>query len=147
MPDGVTLNGEVADSFKAWAKEHNLPQDKAQQVAALGAQLVQDVQSKQVAAIQEQIDGWKIASTTDKEFGGDRLNENLAVANKALTTFGSPDLVKMLKETGLGNHPEVIRMLVNVGKQVSEDGFSGGKPGSTPQQSNTAQRMYPNMNP
>lgn len=127
MPDGIQLNGEVADSFKAWAKEHNLPQDKAQQVAELGAKLVQDTQAKFQATVQQQVDGWKTASTNHPEFGGDKLTESLAVAGKALDTFGSAELKTMLRETGLGNHPEVIGLLVKVGKEISEDRFVGGK--------------------
>jgi hypothetical protein len=145
-PDGVTLDAEVTGEFKALAKELNLPQEKAQQVADLGAKLAQKWQAQQATALTEAAAKWAADSQADKEFGGDKLQENLATAKKALDTFGSPELKTLLNESGLGNHPEIIRMLFKAGTAISEDRLVAGKPGATPVQS-TAQRMYPNMNP
>jgi hypothetical protein len=69
------------------------------------------------------------SSKTDQEFGGEKLSENLSVAKKALDAFGTPELRKLLDDSGLGNHPEVIRMMYRAGKAISEDRFVGGSPG------------------
>ena len=69
---------------------------------------------------------WLETSKADKEFGGEKLPENLGVARKALDAFATPELCKLLDETGLGNHPEVIRMFFRAGKAISEDKFVGG---------------------
>lgn len=145
-PEGVKLDAEVAGEFKSLAKELNLPQDQAQKVADLGVKLAQKWQAQQAAVLAETAAKWAQEAQTDAEFGGDKLPENLAVAKKALNDFGSEKLQTLLHESGLGNHPEVIRLLVNAGKAISEDRIVAGKSGTAPAVS-TAQRMFPNMNP
>jgi hypothetical protein len=145
-PEGVKLDAEVSGEFKALAKELNLPQDQAQKVADIGIKLAQKWQAQQATALTEAAAKWATDSQADKEFGGDKLQENLATAKKALDAFGSPELKTLLNESGLGNHPEVIRLLFKAGTAISEDRLVAGKPGTTPAVS-TAQRMFPNMNP
>ena len=64
----------------------------------------------------------------------------------ALARFGNPDLVKVLNETGLGNHKAVIRFMAQVGKQISEDRLPGtGDGASTGEPVDPAALMYPSM--
>ena len=99
---------------------------------------------ERIAATQAE---WVSAARADKEFGGDKLQENLATANKALEAFATPELRAWLVETGAGNHPEVIRAFYRIGQAISEDRFVGGRSSGGAQQD--ARRMYPtsNMNP
>ena len=103
--------------------------------------------SRQEAHIAEARAQWAADSKADKEFGGDKLQENLAVAKKARDAFATPALVELLDQSGLGDHPEVIRFFVKAGKAISDDNFVGGGQGST--QPATAQKLYSasNMNP
>lgn len=146
MPEGVKLDEEVANEFKSFAKEKNLPQDEAQKVFDMGAKLVQRIEAQRAEAVNAEFVKWSESSRTDKEFGGEQLQQNLAVAKDALAQFGSPELKQMLNESGFGNHPEMIRLLYKVGKATSEDKIITGKQGATAEQ-NLAQRMYPGMNP
>lgn len=57
----------------------------------------------------------------DKEIGGDKLTASLSKAQQALETFGTPELKEYLNETGLGNHPELVKAFVKIGKAMSED--------------------------
>lgn len=95
---------------------------------------------------QQQHNHWVQSSQTDKEFGGERFNENLAVAKRALTAFGTPELTQYLDESGLGNHPEMIRLMYRVGKQIGEDHFVNGQKGES---FSDARAFYPNtkLNP
>lgn len=142
-PEGVTFNPEVMDEFKTLAKEKNLSQEDAQKFAELGAKAAKaqhDAVIKQIETAQAQ---WAESSKTDKEFGGDNLNANLAVAKKAIDAFGTPELTKLLNESGLGNHPEVIRAFYRAGKAISEDKLvPGGRAPATPD----ARKFYPNSN-
>jgi hypothetical protein len=126
-PEGVTLDTEVTDEFKSLAKEMKLPQKKAQQVADLGVKMLGKWQAQQSEAIASTVAGWAEQSRADKDFGGDKLDENLAVAKRALDQYGSPELMKLLNESGLGNHPEIIRFMYRTGKSLSEDGVVLGK--------------------
>jgi hypothetical protein len=70
--------------------------------------------------------GWFTASQTDKEFGGEKLEQNLGIAKKALDSFGTPELKQMLVSTGFGNHPEVIRAFYKIGQAMAQDSFVAG---------------------
>jgi hypothetical protein len=139
LPEGVTADEEVLGEFKATAKELGLSQEGAQKLVELQSK----VALKQQEAMRHMKTQWAEAAKTDKEFGGEALNENLSVAKKALDAFASPDLRALLNESGLGNHPEVIRHFIRVGKAISEDGrVVSGTKAVTP--SDPARRLFPN---
>lgn len=140
MPDGVALDKAAADEFSAIAKELKLDQATAQKVADVGAKMAQ----RQAEAHANLVASWVDQVKTDKDIGGDKLNENMAVARKALDTFGTPELRDVLNSTGLGNHPAVIKAFYNAGKAISEDGFVKGSPAGN--NTDPAKRLFPNMN-
>ncbi|MGU3629847.1 protease [Comamonas sp. C24C] len=142
LPDGVKLEGEAADAFKGLAKELNLTQDQAQKLADLGAKQAQDGQARQAEILKAANAEWTAQSQADKEFGGENLSQNLAIARKAMDTFATPELKQLLTESGLGNHPEVIRMFFRTGKAISEDSFVSAARGAKPK-GDLASRLYP----
>ena len=71
----------------------------------------------------------RIMAGQDKEFGGPALAENLSVAKKALDAFGTAELRTLLNESGLGNHPEIVRLFFRAGKAISEDRVVTGSTG------------------
>ena len=144
VPEGVELDAELLGEFKDVAKELNLPQDAAQKVTDLGVKLAQKWAAEHQQATSEMFADWKGRAETDKEFGGDALPANLAVAKKAVDQFGTPELRELLDVHRLGDNPEVIRFMFRVGKAISEDTFvAGGK--SSPAQ-DAAKTLFPNMN-
>lgn len=142
-PEGLALNADAVKDFAAFAKEKNLSQEDAQKFVDMGIKAVQAERTavtEQIAKVQKE---WAEASQVDKEFGGDKLQENLAVAKKALDTFGTPELSKVLRESGMGNHPEVIRAFYRIGQKISGDTFVPG--GAKPQGGDILKTMYPTM--
>lgn len=124
--EGVEVDADTLGELGSVAKELKLTQDQAQKLADLGAK-----QSERWVEAQRQImeraeQEWVDEVKSDKEFGGDKLDENLAVAVKALDKFGSPELKAFLKESRLGNHPEMIRLAVRVGKAIADDSVVPG---------------------
>lgn len=140
MPEGVELDKAAADEFQAIAKELKLDQASAQKVADIGAKMAQ----RQTEAHTKLVESWVENVKTDKEIGGDKLDQNLAVARKALETFGTPELKDVLNATGLGNHPEVIRAFLKAGKLISEDKFVAGAPKGP--ETDIAKKLFPSMN-
>lgn len=118
--DGVSVAPEVIERFSAVAKDLKLSQEAAQKVFE---EMAPAIQAHQVAQVQAVTAEWAKQSTADPEFGGEKLQENLAVAKKALDTFGTPELRNLLNESGLGNHPDVIRFMYRAGRAISEDKF------------------------
>jgi len=121
------LDPEVLTAFGEVAKELNLPQEAAQKVLDKVAPVMQERQAK--AAEQVRLD-WANESQSDKEFGGEGLNDNLTVAKQSLDAFGTDALKSLLQDTGLGNHPEIIRFMYRAGKAISEDSYVGNSEGA-----------------
>ena len=142
-PEGVTLDESVMGSLSEVAKELNLSQDAAQKLVDKMAPAMAQRQAAQVQAMQAE---WRESSSGDAEFGGAKLAENMAVAKKALDAFATPEFRQLLEQTGMGNHPEVIRTFYRAGKAISEDGLVSG---SAPKAPRDARSLFPasNMNP
>lgn len=141
--EGAEVGDEVLAAYSDAAKELNLPQDAAQKMLDKMAPALASRQTAQFEAAKTQ---WAEAARTDKEFGGEKLDASLATARKAIDAFGSPELKALLNDSGLGNHPDVIRFMVRAGATVSEDSFVSGNSGGG-EEKTVAQRMYPGMNP
>ena len=121
------LDPEVLTAFGDVAKELNLPQEAAQKVLDKVAPVIQ---ARQAKAIEQTKVEWANQSKSDQEFGGESLTDNLDVAKTSLDTFGTDALKSLLQETGLGNHPEVIRFMYRAGKAISEDSYVGNSEGA-----------------
>lgn len=121
-PDGVEIDTEVLGQLKALGKELNLDQASAQKVFDLGVQL----QQRQAQAWEAQMQKWIGEVRSDKEIGGDKLPENLALAKKAVEQFGGKEFSEFLDSSGMGSHPAFIRAFHRIGKAISEDTFVSG---------------------
>jgi hypothetical protein len=159
-PEGSALNPEVMTEFEGIARELNLPQDAAQKLVDKMAPKIAAQQAEAFKQVQTQ---WTESTKADKEFGGDKLDArrgcgrcssgwlasgsgSLSVAKRGLEAFGTPELKTLLNESGLGNHPEIIRAFFRAGKTVSADTFVPGGAGKGPQGgSDPATRLYGNQ--
>ena len=142
-PDGLALDSGVTDAFAGVAKELGLSQDAAQKLVATMAPVMAQ---RQAEGLQAQRTEWREQAVADKDFGGDKLADNLAAARRARDAFASPELTQLLEQTGLGDHPEVIRLFVKTGKAMSEDGFVTGRAGGATRDARTIYSAS-NMNP
>ena len=130
------LDPEVLTAFGEVAKELDLPQDAAQKVLDKVAPVIQARQAEQVEKARTE---WAQKSQSDNEFGGENLSANLETAKTALNAFGTDSFKELLSESGLGNHPEVIRFMYRAGKAISEDSYVGNSQGANAQGSNVPQ--------
>jgi len=144
LPENTKLDDEFLKEFKATAKELDLPQGKAQRLAEMGAKLSEKNATAFVSQLQATVDAnakaWEAAVKADPEIGGSAMNENMAVAKKALDTFGTPALKQFLNESRLGSNPELIRMLVKAGKAISQDSATPGR--AAPSSKSDADVLY-----
>jgi hypothetical protein len=126
LPEGTELDATALAEFEPIAKSLGMTQEGAQKVVDMYAGQVAKFAEAQQKLIGDTVAEWAKTAQADKEYGGDKFGANIAVAQKAISDFGSPELAKMLNETGLGNHPELIRFCLNVGKKLSEDSVVRG---------------------
>lgn len=106
-----------------------------------GQRLVKHLTEKQAEAEakwQQQLDDWQKGLDVDdevKKSGG--LKRAMAQASLAMRKVGSPELAKVLADTGFEHHPEVVRAFVRIGRLLGEDSVRGtlssGAPAPKPQ--------------
>lgn len=127
-PEGSELDAKLIESFTPLAKELGLSNEQAQKVVDLVPQLQQRIAEQQAEAWGKQVQDWAEAVKADKEIGGDNFQGSLVAVQKVMQQFGTPELKQMLEQTGMGNNPELVKLIVKVGKAMSEDQFiAGGK--------------------
>lgn len=160
-PEGMQLSADaqsrVDDFAENVARNLDLSQEQFQ---GLMEKVVEDrnAQRGELAdKYMQRVTGWQDAARNDKELGGESLQANVAVAKKALSEFGGPELGKLIdapsKENpeglGLGNHPEFLRFAYRVGKAISEGQLITGNEhrnaGASEQE--RLKRYYPSMFP
>lgn len=119
--EGAEFDQEVLADFQGLAKELNLPQATAQKLVDLQAKLY----AKQAEASQQQLQTlrseWANQVRNDPEFGGANYDANVAIAAKTMQAFGSDSLRQLLNDSGLGNHPEMVKFAHRIGMAISED--------------------------
>lgn len=140
LADGAALNPDVQVQFEAVARELNMTQEAAQKLVETMGPKIAAVQAAEVTRVQAE---WTAAVKADKEIGGQNFDANLAIAKSAVDRFGTPEFKTFLDESGLGNHPEMIRMMYKAGKSITEDKIVTGNQGNAPQR-NAAKTLYPN---
>lgn len=126
-PDGGEIDPAIADAYAPVAKELGLTNEGAQKlIDKIGPVVDARMAQMQTEMLTEFTKQNVAACVADKEFGGDDIVKNVAIAEKALTTFGTPALRELLDKTKLSNHPEIIRLFYRAGKAISEDTFVAG---------------------
>ena len=123
LPDGHKEGDKaIIDEFIPHFKELGLSQEKAQALVNLYHEKIMPKNQANAIAQWDAIrEGWGQEAKADKEYGGEKFEENFHFAKKAMDQFATPELRKAMDEYGFGNHPEVIRLMIRVGKQMSED--------------------------
>ncbi len=147
LPEGVVLDEEGFNLLKPIAKELKLTQDQVQKLIDLQVSRDTTKRTADAAAWKDTIKGWEDQIKADKEFGGPHMTANVALAAKALDTFGSIELRKALADYGVGSHPEVYRFVVKVGKALSEGTFTPGGSGKNdlPKDQAQARSLFPSL--
>lgn len=112
---------QMTDWFKKTAFETGLPADKAKQIFEKYNAFEKEFVERQQLAVQQQNEEW--VNSLRKEFG-EAFDERVAVANKALQAYGGEDLVQVLAQAGLANHPTVVKAFVEAGKPLVEGKFA-----------------------
>lgn len=141
FPEGVVIDEEFAKDFKGVAKELNLNQEQAQKLVDLQSKFTQGYSEKVSEQFKTQVNDWKQESIAEL---GANYKQALAVVAKAMNSFGSPELRQLLNNTGLGNHKEVVKLFLNMGKMVSEDKMKDGDLGKERITKSLAEKHYPN---
>lgn len=149
-PEGAEAFSDDFAAFSAdmdgWLKANPnaSARDALAEAANRQARLASEAQTSFAQQREAQMAEWGDALKADKEFGGEKFDQNLATAIKGVEAVGSPELRALLDETGMGSHPEIVRAFWKVGQLTADAPFATGAQGAQPAKS-LAERMYPNM--
>jgi hypothetical protein len=133
LPEGSPLKAEHVEKVAAYAKAQGLSNEQAQAILERENGAVSSFVQEQNETIKTKMDSWVNEIKADKEIGGDAYDQTLSAAKRAVSRFATPEFIQSLNETGLGNHPELVRVFARIGKAMSDDhsvfpgAQSGGK--------------------
>jgi len=127
-PEGMTLAAADIDAATPIFKELGLSNEQANKLIPLAAQMAQRIQDKAnqeiLASVATDRKAWLDTARADPEIGGANWDTTMQVSASALDQLGFPKgspFRVLLNESGLGNHPEMIRAFAKVGKAIGED--------------------------
>ncbi len=106
------------------ARGLNLTNEQAQKLVDAYPKILAGVQQRRAEARQKTTEQWAADVKADKEIGGDKLISNLSAAQRALDQFGTPELKEYLNTTGLGNHPDLVKTFVKIGRRCLKMAWS-----------------------
>lgn len=109
------------DQFQAYAKEHKLTQDQAQQILDREASAISEYAKRQQSEFSSVQTQWVESCKKDPEIGGDNFKASVELAQRALEKYATPSFVQDLNNSGYGNHPELVRIFARIGRAMSED--------------------------
>lgn len=131
LPEGMKMNESLLETITPVLKELNVTQAGFQKLMDAYAPAMQKSVQEAVKLQSDNNDKifndmkteWKAQTT--KELGSEPAKE-MAFAAKVLNKFGDKEVRQMLNDTGVGNHPALVRLLVKAGKAISEDAMPKG---------------------
>lgn len=135
-PEGVTLDPKAMEIFDPVFRKLTLTNEGAQELVNAAPAFVSHIRDQVAGGVVADVvaarKAWADEAAADPEIGGAKFEESKALAAKAFDRLGfAPDgkFRAFLKDSGLGNHPEMIRAMVKMGRAIGEDGFDRGEAG------------------
>lgn len=107
---GLTTQGQVQEAVTLYTQ--------------LGERLVQQAFTQALETHAARVKEWRDEARAHPDLGGGNVKEfaaNMALAERTLAQFGTPRLTADLRENGMANHPDLVRLMALVGKAVAED--------------------------
>ncbi len=153
-PDGLTLDADAVAMATPVFRELGLSNDDANKLMPVAARWAQKIQDDTNRAILGQVQAdrkaWLDAAQADPETGGNNWAGTLAHAARALDQLGfakgSPFRI-LLNDSGLGNHPEMIRAFAKVGQAIGEDSNFIRGTAAIRTKGDAAETLYPDDQP
>lgn len=145
---GVTFDTDAFEAVEPVFRKMGLSNDEAQEFVDHYAEkvlpkLAERTDAAMLDRAKAQRKEWRDAFEADPEIGGDNRDASLSAAARAFDHYGlkkGEGFRLLLDESGLGDHPDVIRTFARVGRDLAEGGFERGDP--VPQQKSAEQKLY-----
>lgn len=145
-PESLDLPKEIKETkeFKEFvdiAKESNLDKNTAERLI----KWYQERQNAQWEEFQKTVNDW---AKKANQMLGSNAQEALSNVGLAIKRFLSPDeeqeLRTLLDSTGVGNHPVLVKLMVELSRRAVGGGFAQGEPVATKKKSSPVDLFYGN---
>lgn len=121
LEEGSLLSEAMLGEIEGIAKENSLSKEAASNLLKTQDKMLKSWVENQMQAHEAEKDGWREQVINDQALGGDNLKKTVANARKTVDRFASEEFVNLLRSSGYGDHPEVVRMFSRIGALLSED--------------------------
>jgi hypothetical protein len=143
-PDEKLIDKTQVDQFKAFAKENGLTQAQAQKILERQHSQFKDAIAKSESDRKSEFEGWVKSIKEDKVLGGENLSANMEIAKRGFDRFATPELRKLLNDSGYGSHPDIVRLFFAIGKAAADDKSGGGSGGGSEEPQTLGALLYGN---
>lgn len=122
LPDGIEVSAEWREELGTLAASIDTlsPLARQQAIVDAGIKFRAEIEAGLASDTNERIAQWAEQAKVDPVIGGAKFDENLMVAQSAFAAYGDPELKTFLVESGLGNHPALLRWAFKVGAASRE---------------------------
>lgn len=141
LPEDMPYNEALEKEFREEAHKLGLSDQQAKGLFSWYHQNMTKANAE-FSAIRER--NHKEAMETMQKEWGNKFDENIELGRRAVNTFGGDELKQVLDESGLGDHPVMVKVFFNIAKKVGDDKLISGAP---PKGDKTGllDKIYPTM--
>ena len=125
LPEGLTedrLDKVRVDTWRKELHDAGIPKVAAERLLS---KYLADEHGAHTAAQAAQTKALEQNELSLKQEFGTKFDEKVNHARWAVKEFGSDALLQMLDQTGLGSHPEVVKLFAKIGESVGDDRARG----------------------
>ena len=148
LPTNYGYDEALLNEFNELAAKYNLSQKSANELMSMAVKLTQltdsNISKAQAEQHRQTIENYKRTLINDSEIGGTNFDKTMKTANIAYTQFADEEVQKLLQETGLNCHPQVVKMFYNIGLKMQND-FIYGANAAAVQKENREDILFPTM--
>lgn len=141
MPEDSLLDSSAVERTAAEAKKRGLSNDQAQQLLEDQNRAVSD-HLEATSVLSEQ---WLAEAKADPGIvgkDGSGFDESCEHAKRAIDKYATEGFIKVLNETGIGNHKDVIKTFKAIGLTLREDSWIGAPDRGAKKQKSTEEKFY-----
>lgn len=122
LPEGVQLDQQLLNSAAPVFKELGLSSENASKLVPLVTEVQTRFQQTQLDQFSALTKSWAKEAQADQDMGGQNWKETSRLAGVALQAGGAAasnhEVRQLLDQSGLGNHPAMIRFFRDIGRVV-----------------------------
>ena len=133
MPEGIPLDAAALETATPVFKELGLTNEQANKLVPVAMKYAESIAKGVNDQVQTQIaaerKSWLDTAKADPEIGGPNWDKTMSGAAAALDRFGFKEgspFRQLLNDSGLGNHPDMIRAWSRVNAATGEGSFVRG---------------------